>query len=170
MQLTDKCFNKVKIDYLKFLTKEKIYKKSKLIHIQNLRKIYIPIAFWIDNKWKKKGKTLLVGLSASQGSGKTTVAAILSIILKVFFKRNVCVISIDDFYKTLDDRIKMAKYKHPLFKTRGVPGTHDINLIKSFFNSIKKKNLKKLYYLGLTKLWMIDLKKIIGIKSKKNQK
>jgi len=144
MQLVNECFNKVKKDYLNFLSKEKIYKKSMSTHNKNLKNIYIPIAFWINNKWKKKGKTLLVGLSASQGSGKTTVAAILSIILKVFFKRNTCVISIDDFYKTLSDRKKMAEKKHSLFKTRGVPGTHDINLIKNFFEATKKKNFKNI--------------------------
>jgi D-glycerate 3-kinase len=144
MQLVNECFNKVKKDYLNFLNREKIYKKSISTHNKNLKKIYIPIAFWINNKWKKKGKTLLVGLSASQGSGKTTVAAILSIILKIFFKRNICVISIDDFYKTLSDRKKMAENKHLLFKTRGVPGTHDISLIKNFFVAIKKKKFKKI--------------------------
>jgi len=141
MQAANECFNKVKKDYLKFLSKENIYNKSTQIKI--LKNIYIPIAFWINKKLKKKNKTLLLGLSASQGSGKTTVAAILNIILKVFFKRNVCVISIDDFYKTSKDRNKMAELKHPLFQTRGVPGTHDINLLKNFFISIKKKKFKK---------------------------
>jgi len=144
MQSANTCFEKVKKDYLKFLSKEKIYKNNISKQIKNLKEIYIPIAFWIDKKYKKKGKTLLLGLSASQGSGKTTVAAILKIILKNYFKKNICVISIDDFYKTLNDRNKMAKQKHPLFKTRGVPGTHDINLIKNFFILIKKKKFRKI--------------------------
>ena len=144
MQSTHDCFEKVKKDYFKFLNKEKIYKNSKSAQIRNLKNIYIPITFWINSKCKKNGRTLLLGLSAGQGSGKTTVAAILSIILKKFFKKKICVISIDDFYKTLQDRHKMAKQKHPLFKTRGVPGTHDINLIKSFFLSLKRKNFKKI--------------------------
>ena len=139
MQYINECFHKVKKDYFKFLNKERIYKKSMSTHIKNLKNIYIPTAIWINNKYKKKGKTLFLGLSASQGSGKTTVAAILSIILKIFFKRNICIISIDDFYKTLSDRKKMAKQKHPLFKTRGVPGTHDVSLIKNFFSAVKKK-------------------------------
>ena len=143
MQSASECFDTVKKDYLRFLNKEKIYNKSISTHIKNLKKIYIPLAFWIYSKSKKK-KFLIIGLSASQGSGKTTVAAILKIILKIFFKKNICVISIDDFYKTLRDRKKMAEQKHPLFKTRGVPGTHDINLIKNFFNFIKKKNFKKI--------------------------
>ena len=144
MQSVEECFDVVKEDYLKFLSKEKIYKKSMSSHIKILKNIYIPIAFWINKKYKKKGNTLVLGLSASQGSGKTTVASILSIILKFFFKRDVFVISIDDFYKTLEERKKMAEKKHPLFKTRGVPGTHDINLIKNFLISIKNKKFKKI--------------------------
>jgi D-glycerate 3-kinase len=144
MQTINDCFNKVEKDYLNFLNKEKIYKKSITTHIKNLKKVYIPIAFWIEKKYKRKKKTLLLGLSASQGSGKTTLAAILSIILKIFFKRKVCVISIDDFYKTLKDRKKMAKNKHPLFETRGVPGTHDIDLLKNFFISTKRENFKSM--------------------------
>ena len=114
MQSSIECFDNIKKDYLKFLNKEKIYnKKSIFMHIKNLKNIYIPIAFWIDKKYRMKKTTLFLGLSAGQGTGKTTVAAILSIILKNFFKKKVCVISIDDFYKTLNDRKKMAKKKTP---------------------------------------------------------
>ena len=143
MKEVEDCFLKVKNDYLKFLNKEKIFDKSKASKIKNLRKNYIPISFWIENKYKKKGKTLFLGFSGGQGSGKTTTTGILKIILKKFFKRNVYVISIDDFYKTLKDRKKMSYNIHPLFKTRGVPGTHDVNLVKNFFNFLIKKKFKK---------------------------
>ena len=102
------------------------------------------MSFWIEKKYRKKGKTLFLGFSGGQGSGKTTVTKILKIILKKFFKRKIYVASIDDFYKTLKDRNKMSNKIHPLFKTRGVPGTHDINLVKEFFNFINKKKFKKL--------------------------
>ena len=144
MSLQENCFLKVKNDYLNFLNNEAIYNKSKSSKIKNLKKIYIPISFWINNKYKKKGKTLILGLSGSQGSGKTTVTSILQIILKKFFKKNIYIISIDDFYKTLRDRNRMSQQKHSLFKTRGVPGTHDINLIKNFFISVKRKKFKKI--------------------------
>jgi len=144
MQLVNECCEKVKKDYLKFLKKENIKNTSMLRYIKSLKKIYVPIAFWINKKFEDKGTTLFLGLSASQGSGKTTVSKILSIILRKFFKRSVCILSIDDFYKTLDARIILAEKKHPLFKTRGVPGTHDINLIKNFFVNVKKKNFKKI--------------------------
>jgi len=144
MSLQENCFLKVKNDYLNFLNNEAIYNKSKSSKIKNLKKIYIPISFWINNKCKKKGRTLILGLSGSQGSGKTMVTGILQIILKKFFKKNICIISIDDFYKTLRDRNRMSQQKHSLFKTRGVPGTHDINLIKNFFISVKRKKFKKI--------------------------
>ena len=140
----DDCFLKVKSDYLKFLNKEKIFYKSDNDKMLNLKKIYIPISFWIENKYKEKEDTLFLGFSGGQGSGKTTVTGILKIILKKFFKRRIHVSSIDDFYKNLEDRNKMSNKIHPLFKTRGVPGTHDINLIKKFFNIIKKKKFKKI--------------------------
>ena len=137
------CFLKVKKHYLKFLNKEKIFDQSVATKIANLRRIYIPVSFWIDNKYKKKGKTLFLGLSGGQGSGKTTVVGILKIILKKYFKRKTHVSSIDDFYKTLEERNKISSTIHPLFKTRGVPGTHDTNLIKKFFNFTKKKKFRK---------------------------
>ena len=36
--------------------------------------------------------------------------------------------SIDDIYKTKEDRKRLAKNVHPLCRVRGVPGTHDIQL------------------------------------------
>ena len=159
MKETENCFLKVKNDYLKFLNKEKIFNKSTTDKIKSLKRIYIPMSFWIDNKYKKKGKTLFLGFSGGQGSGKTTVVKILKIILKKFFKRKIHVSSIDDFYKTLKDRNKMSYTTHPLFKTRGVPGTHDTNLVKKFFYFIKRKKFKK------TKLPKFD--KSIDDRSKK---
>jgi len=143
MKKVEDCFLKVEKDYLKFLRREKIFNKSKAAKIRSLKNTFIPMSFWIENKYKKKGKTLFLGFSGGQGSGKTTVTAILKIILKKFFKRKVIVSSIDDFYKTTKDRNKISYKIHPLFKTRGVPGTHDVNLIQKFFYSIKKKKFRE---------------------------
>ena len=143
MRSVNECLDNVKEDYFKFLNKEKISGKSKAEKIKSLKKFYIPISFWIENKYKKKDKILFLGLCGGQGSGKTTIAGILKIILKKFFKREIYVSSIDDFYKTLKDRDKISSSIHPLFKTRGVPGTHDTNLIKKFFIYISKKNFRK---------------------------
>jgi len=143
MKESEDCFLKVKEDYLKFLSKEKIFDISIAEKIVHLKRFYIPLSFWIENKYKKKGKTLFLGLSGGQGAGKTTVTSILKIILKKYFKRKILKISIDDFYKTLEERNRMSNKINPLFKTRGVPGTHDIKLIKKFFSLIKNKKFKK---------------------------
>ena len=143
MSEIEDCFLKVKKDYLRLLVKEKIFSKSKKEKIISLKKNYIPMSFWIEKKYKKKGKTLFLGLSGGQGSGKTTVTAILKIILGKFFKRKVYTMSIDDFYKTLKERKQISHTIHPLFKTRGVPGTHDVNLIKKLFNFIKRKKFRR---------------------------
>ena len=142
MQQINECFNVVKKDYLNYLEKEKIFYKSKK-KIINLQKIYIPMSFWIEKEYQKKERTLFLGLSGGQGSGKTTITGILKIILKKYFKRKIKTVSIDDFYKTLRERKNMSKKIHPLFKTRGVPGTHDTSSIKNFFIKIKKKRFKK---------------------------
>ena len=144
MPLVNECCEKVKKDYLKFLKKEKILNKSNSNKMNNLKNFYVPMSFWINKKYKIKKDTLILGLSGSQGSGKTTTGSVLKIILGKFFKKNVFVISIDDFYKTLKTRSILSKNKHVLFKTRGVPGTHDINLVRNFFNLIKKKKFKKI--------------------------
>ena len=71
MKSVNECFDTVKKDYFKFLNKEKIFSQSKESKIKNLKKFYIPISFWIENKYKKKGETLFLGFSGGQGSGKT---------------------------------------------------------------------------------------------------
>ena len=143
MKKTEDCFLKVKNDYLNFLNKEKIFDQSKKAKIESLKKVYIPISFWINNKYEKKRKTLFLGFSGGQGAGKTTIAKILKIILIKYFKRNTKVISIDDFYKTQKERYKMSNLIHPLLMTRGVPCTHDVSLIQKFFSFVKRKKFKK---------------------------
>ena len=142
MQLVNECYHKVKKDYLKFLKKEKISAKSKKKNIKNLKSFFIPISFWIEEKYKKKGGTLFLGLSGAQGSGKTTISEILKIIIKKLFKRKIQIISIDNFYKTLQERKEMSSKIHNLLRTRGVPGTHDINLLKKTLFNLNKKNFK----------------------------
>ena len=70
MKLFNECFDIVKKDYLKFLNKEKIYKKSMSIYIKNLKEVYIPIAFWINKKYQKKKKLYLLAYLLVKVRGK----------------------------------------------------------------------------------------------------
>ena len=143
MKPVDECFFKVKTASFKYISsqetaREKFKKKDLMI-----RSFLIPICFWVFKKAKKKSP-LIIGLAGGQGSGKTTISSILSLILKKYFKLKVFKISIDDFYKTKKQREILSKDKHSLLLNRGVPGTHDIKIMLDFFRKIKTKNFKSL--------------------------
>ena len=69
-----------------------------------------------------------VGLSGLQGSGKSTLARQLAALAR---DRGLSceVLSLDDFYFGRRQRRRLARERHPLFATRGVPGTHDVALL-----------------------------------------
>ena len=137
------CFFKVKKDCYKFISSEET-KKEKFRNKDKMIKSYlIPVSFWIANKVNKK-KPIIIGLAGGQGTGKTTISSIINLILVKYFKLKVFKISIDDFYKTRKERYKLSKKVHPLLMTRGVPGTHDIDLILRFFKIMRKRNFKSL--------------------------
>ena len=143
MQLVSFCFNRVKKDCLRFIksqevTTEKFKNKEKMI-----KSFLIPVCFWINNKANKK-KPYFVGLAGGQGTGKTTISSIIKIILTKYFKLKVFRISIDDFYKTRKERRNLSKRVHPMLLTRGVPGTHDMKMMSSFFKKTKSKKFKKI--------------------------
>ena len=95
---------------------------------QVLVDLYIPLAATLTRKAQNRDSPLLVGINGAQGSGKSTLCQLLQIVLKEGFSKQVATLSIDDIYLTLAERQTLAKEIHPLLVTRGVPGTHDVNL------------------------------------------
>jgi len=143
MQQVKLCFSKVKIDCIKFIksqetSTEKFKGKEKMI-----KSFLIPICFWIAKKAKSR-RPYFIGLAGGQGTGKTTISSIIKIILIKYFKLKVFKISVDDFYKTRKDRSLLSKRVHPMLLIRGVPGTHDINLMLNFLKKMKSKKFKSL--------------------------
>jgi D-glycerate 3-kinase len=142
MQRFNLCFLKVKKDCLKFIKSQET-KVDKFKNKERMIKSFlIPLCFWINNKTDKK-RPYFVGLAGGQGTGKTTTSSLIMIILIKYFKLKVFRISIDDFYKTRKERINLSKKIHPMLLTRGVPGTHDINMMLNFFKNVKSKNFKR---------------------------
>ena len=139
MHEVNECFKKVKKDCFKFISSQET-KKDKFKNKEKMIKSFlIPVSFWIAKRINKRNP-LIIGLAGGQGSGKTTISSILTLILQRYFKLNVFKVSIDDFYKTRKDRKLLSKNKNTLLMTRGVPGTHDIDLMLNFFKKIKSKN------------------------------
>jgi D-glycerate 3-kinase len=143
MKLSEECFYKVKKDCFKFIksqetSTEKFGNKERMV-----KNFLIPICFWIAKKSDYK-KPYFVGLAGGQGTGKTTISSIIKIILEKYFKLKVFKISIDDFYKTRKERKGLSKKVHPMLLTRGVPGTHDINMMLDFFKKSKAKKFKNM--------------------------
>jgi D-glycerate 3-kinase len=79
---------------------------------------------------------LLMGLCGAQGSGKSTAAAALAQLLREADIPTV-VLSIDNFYLTHAQRTHLARTVHPLLQTRGVPGTHDVPLLRSTLTALQ---------------------------------
>ena len=137
------CFRRVKKDCFKFITSQET-KTDKFKNKERMIKSFlVPLCFWINSKADKK-KPYFVGLAGGQGTGKTTTSSLIKIILSKYFNLNVFKISIDDFYKTRKERISLSKRVHPMLLTRGVPGTHDINMMLNFFKKSKIKKFKRL--------------------------
>jgi D-glycerate 3-kinase len=72
-------------------------------------------------------RPVVIGLCGAQGSGKSTTAARLAAKLEAH-RIATAVLSLDDFYFTRQERAVLAASTHPLLVTRGVPGTHDVEL------------------------------------------
>ena len=144
--MEDRCFNyhKVKKKYLKFLTSQEVMSEPFRDKLGQLNKFYLPISKMIAEDYLKKKKTKVIGLTGGQGTGKSTISNIFKIIFKEAYKLETVIFSIDDFYKTLNERKKISKKINKLFLTRGVPGTHDVKMLLQCLNNLKKSNFKKM--------------------------
>ncbi|WP_210394556.1 hypothetical protein [Motiliproteus sediminis] len=96
--------------------------------VEMLESIYVPLAAWLYRRRLDQEGPLVVGINGAQGAGKSTLFTLLEVTLSQGFDQRVVGFSLDDLYKTRAERQLMAQKVHPLFQTRGVPGTHDVGL------------------------------------------
>lgn len=87
-----------------------------------------PLAARIAALFAAKSRPVVIGVCGAQGSGKTTLCLFLEHWLRRERGLNVASVSLDDLYLTRADRERLAVTIHPLLRTRGVPGTHDVGL------------------------------------------
>jgi D-glycerate 3-kinase len=89
--------------------------------------VYREIAQNLFLRGRRTDEPFVVGVCGCQGSGKSTLAAFLKLLLD-WEGCPTAILSLDDLYLTRGQREKLAREIHPLLKTRGVPGTHDVDL------------------------------------------
>ncbi|WP_296278428.1 kinase [Pseudoxanthomonas sp.] len=75
-------------------------------------------------------------ITGLQGSGKSTLAEQVAARARGEGLR-VAVLSLDDLYLTRAQRQRLAAEVHPLFATRGPPGTHDVALGCSMLDALR---------------------------------
>lgn len=76
------------------------------------------------------GRPPVIGIAGAQGSGKTTLARTAA---QAFGAAHI---SLDDVYLTKSRREQMAEDVHPLFQTRGPPGTHDLKMLNRLIKTL----------------------------------
>jgi D-glycerate 3-kinase len=102
-------------------------------YLESANKWFAPLLEKFENPDQA---TFIIGINGSQGSGKSTLADYLCSRLGEQGLHTVS-LSLDDFYLTRAERETLATDVHPLLKTRGVPGTHDIALALQTIDSLR---------------------------------
>lgn len=88
--------------------------------------LWLPLAMQIAQWRQQQGTPLVQGILGGQGMGKTTLGAVLSLLLGHLGYATVS-LSLDDLYLTYAERQELQQ-QDPRLDRRGPPGTHDIKL------------------------------------------
>jgi D-glycerate 3-kinase len=97
--------------------------------------LWLPLVQQMIAAQQKLDRPLVQGILGGQGTGKTTLAAILTLILNQL-GYGVVRLSLDDLYKTYADRLQLQQ-TDPRWRWRGPPGTHDIDLGLSVLQQLR---------------------------------
>src|SRR5512139_1667980 len=100
---------------------------------------WLPIARLLaDEILAAATRPMCVAITGAQGGGKTTLARVLTEELtRSGLSAVAC--SLDDFYLTHAQREALAQSVHPLLVTRGVPGTHDVELCLRTLDGVTRR-------------------------------
>ncbi len=114
-----------------------------LDYLETALEWFTPVAHSLATLQRKVNRPILVAINGCQGSGKTTAADYLSTCLIEEQGVNAVTLSLDDFYLTHRERRKLAASVHPLLATRGVPGTHDMQLLRQALQPLLDTHYQK---------------------------
>jgi len=100
---------------------------------------YLPLAQAIAAWSTEHDAPLVVGVNGAQGTGKSTLSKVLALALERDHDLCCAILSIDDMYRTRQERQQLAETVHPLLVTRGVPGTHDVAMGIDLIETLKRR-------------------------------
>lgn len=106
-----------------------------LLQLWNL---WLPLALQIVDRRKSLQRPFIQGILGGQGTGKTTLTKILTLIFDYLGYSSVS-ISLDDIYKTYLERCRLKEIE-PRLIWRGPPGTHDIALGLTVLEQLQQPN------------------------------
>lgn len=94
--------------------------------IETIWYLWLPLAMQIADWRAEIDRSLVQGFLGGQGTGKTTLTRVLTVILKQIGYQAISW-SIDDLYLPYGDRVALRN-RDPRLIRRGPPGTHDVQL------------------------------------------
>ena len=104
--------------------------------LQVLWDLWLPLGIKLASGRQQLERPLIQGILGGQGTGKTTMSKVLSLILDHLGYRTVS-LSLDDLYKTYSDRLVLTQ-QDPRLIWRGPPGTHDVDLGLNVLDQIRQ--------------------------------
>ncbi|WOL10797.1 D-glycerate 3-kinase, chloroplastic isoform X1 [Canna indica] len=120
--------------------------KARIYHL------YVPVFLWCEDQLTRHRSMfdegddippLVIGVSAPQGSGKTTLVFALDYLFQRS-GRSAATLSIDDFYLTAEDQAKLRSQNpgNRLLEFRGNAGSHDLQFSIDTLESLSKLTKK----------------------------
>ncbi|MDJ0737289.1 MAG: glycerate kinase [Nostocaceae cyanobacterium] len=97
---------------------------------------WLPLSIKLASQRQKLERPFIQGILGGQGTGKTTMCAVLSLILR---ELGYCTLSLslDDLYKTYKERLTLQQ-QDPRLIWRGPPGTHDVEIGINLLDKIRQ--------------------------------
>lgn len=109
-----------------------------LSYLEAANQWFSPIVDHIIQGFNSNKLPKVIGINGCQGSGKSTLADYLCTVIAERHDVTTVSLSLDDFYLTKAERKHLGSTIHPLLETRGVPGTHDVQLAMDSVNGLLK--------------------------------
>ncbi|MEM7491819.1 MAG: HAD hydrolase family protein [Pseudomonadota bacterium] len=94
--------------------------------------LYSRIRNWIESHIATHPTIPLLFVSGAQGIGKSTTLRQI----ERDSEGRIVILSLDDFYLSKAERLKLAEAVSPLFEVRGPPGTHDVELLDATLDDL----------------------------------